>query len=144
VDEFELRWLADQLEIRNLIARLAHIADDGDLGLYATCYAEDVVWVSPPGPDGQISVRHGIADVVDGSRQRRTDGVQGPGTHVRHVVSTTEVTQDGADRAIGSSYFRMYANADTKPEVRAMGVYIDEFTRTQNGWRMSHRTISAG
>jgi 3-phenylpropionate/cinnamic acid dioxygenase small subunit len=144
LQESELQWLSDQLEIRNLIARLAHLADDGELELYATCYSDDISWEAPPGPDGPVPARRGLAAAVDGSRQRRAEGIQGPNSHVRHVVSTTEVRSDGSDRATSRSYWRMYQNGNAEPQVRALGVYDDEFTRTPAGWRMSRRTISPG
>jgi 3-phenylpropionate/cinnamic acid dioxygenase small subunit len=139
-----LRWLADELEIRNLIARLAHIADMDPLERYADCYTADVVWDIVASPSGAVNSRRGLSDVVEGSRQRRDAGAQGPGTHVRHVVSTTEIQLNGIDRAAGRSYWRMYQNADAQPEIRAMGVYDDEFVRTAEGWRLSRRVISPG
>lgn len=138
------RWLADQLEILNLIARLAHIADDGDLSQYADCYAEDIVWQTAGAPNDAGVIRRGLTEVVAGSAGRRAEGTQGPGTHVRHVVSTSELQPDGADGALGRSYWRMYQNANTDPQIRALGVYADKFVRTAVGWRLAERSIIPG
>jgi hypothetical protein len=138
------RWLADQLEILNLIARLAHIADDGDLGQYADCYTEDIVWRTAGAPNDAGVIRRGLTEVIAGSAERRAEGTQGPGTHVRHVVSTSELQPDGVDGALGRSYWRMYQNANTAPQIRALGVYADKFVRTAVGWRLAERSIIPG
>src|SRR5215475_14712495 len=91
---------ADELEIRNLIARAAHLADDGDLGEVAALWTEDGVWTSPA--EGS---RTGAAQIVAGARDRRARGTSGPGSGSRHFVTTVLVTFEDADNAVVESNF---------------------------------------
>jgi 3-phenylpropionate/cinnamic acid dioxygenase small subunit len=142
----ELRWLSDQIEIRNLLATVAQLADDGDLADYADCFTADAVWV-PPGSAGVELLgaeRSGIADMVAGAQERRDAGIQGPGTNTRHVVSSMRVVADGPDRASGRTYWRYYGQTDATPQLLTMGHYDDEFARSAQGWRIAKRTIVRG
>ncbi|MCH8191067.1 MAG: nuclear transport factor 2 family protein [Chloroflexi bacterium] len=131
----QVRRVADELEIRNLLARLAQMADDGDLNEYVQLFTEDGSW---QGPDG--GVRRGRADLLAGAQERRASGIQGPNTNTRHVVTTT-VIQLAGDTATGRTYYHYYGNTQGVPEQRTMGVYEDEFRRTAQGWKMARRVI---
>jgi hypothetical protein len=140
-----VRQVADELAIGKLIARIAQLADTGDLTDYATCFAPDAQWVLPGGSgvDLAAQTRSGIDDIVRGAQERRDAGIQGPGTHTRHVVSTTTVDVSG-DRATGRTYYRYYGQTDETPQLLTMGQYDDEFVRTGSGWVMQRRTITRG
>ena len=131
----QLRRVADELEIRNLLARIAQGADDGDLKDYVQLFAEDGSW---QGPDG--GVRKGHADILASAQERRASGIQGPGTNTRHVV-TNIVIQLNGDTATGKSYYQYYGNAQATPDVLRIGEYFDEFLRTPKGWKMAKRVI---
>lgn len=143
--ESELRWLADQLALRDLIARVAQLADTGEVDEYAACWAEDGEWVAPTdslGVSAGDPPRRGRDSVIAGVRHRRAMGVQGPGTHTRHVVSTTSLTRTGPDSATGRSYWRYYADTDALPRIVLTGQYDDEFVRSPDGWRLRVRRVS--
>ena len=131
----QLRRVADELEIRDVLARLAQGADDGDLKDYVQLFTEDGTW---QGPDG--GVHRGRADLLAGAQARRASGIQGPGANTFHVVSNTVIDLDG-DTATGKSYYQYYGNTDGTPEIRRTGVYRDEFRRTPQGWKMHKRVI---
>ncbi len=142
----ELRWLADQLELRNLVAAVAQLADDGDLDDYARCFTDDAVWV-PPGSAGVALLggeRAGLADLIAAAQERRDAGIQGPGTNTRHVVSSMRVVAAGPDRARGRTYWRYYGQTDATPQLLTMGHYDDEYVRSAEGWRIAKRTIVRG
>ena len=128
--------VADELAIRNLIAELAHSADDGDLDDYIQLFSEDAVW----GGSG-FGERKGHEEIMAGAVERRASGTSGPGTHTRHVITTTMVRM-GGDRADARSVFHFYASTDATPTQQIMGIYDDEFLRTEAGWKLSRRTIS--
>lgn len=135
-DTAQWRRLADELEIRNLIARLAHLADDGNLDEYMACFTDDIVW----GGGGQ-PLRRGHAEVLAGAMERRDKGITGPGSGARHVVTTPWITLDGK-RATARSVFHFYTNVNTaEPCLRALGVYDDTFVRTAGGWRLAQRIL---
>jgi ketosteroid isomerase-like protein len=132
------RRAADELEIRNVVARLALLADDGDLNEYISLFTEDAHWEA-----GGFPPRRGHAEILEGARQRRAAGTQGPGTNTHHVVTNLTVRVEG-DTATASAYYLMMANTNATPTPRATGSYRDEFRRTPDGWKLSRRVGRAG
>jgi ketosteroid isomerase-like protein len=125
----------DQLAIRNLIAKLAHLADDGELSEYIQCFTDDARW----GGGGQ-PWREGHAEILAGAEERRASGLVGPGSTSRHVVTTSWIEVDG-DTASGRSVFHFYIGLDGEPKLAAMGVYRDTFRREGGEWRLSERSM---
>jgi hypothetical protein len=133
-------------EIRNVVARLGHLADDGDIDEYLSLIAEDASW----GGAGR-AVRTGHADLRARVIEDRTAGIQGPGTATRHLNTTLWVEVDDEDHAHAESYFLYITNAnggtagstarDTAPIVQLTGRYRDTFVRVDGRWRMQTRTI---
>jgi 3-phenylpropionate/cinnamic acid dioxygenase small subunit len=137
VSENTVQRVADELEIRNLVARLAQLADDGDLDDYIQLFTHDAVW------DGGtiLGTKQGHAELLAAARERRASGAAGPGTNSRHVI-TTSVVDVAGDRATGRAVFHYYVKTDGAPELALMGVYDDEFVRTDRGWRLARRKIT--
>jgi len=132
----DLDRLVAERDIRNLIARLAHLADDGDIDEYLDMWTEDSSW---SGPDGiQHTGREGRRARVEA---HRADGTQGPGTHARHLNTTLWVTFDDDDHARAESYYLYLRDATTEPQLKLTGRYYDQFRRTPDGWKYSGRTI---
>lgn len=146
-DQEIARRALDELEIRNLVARLAQLADDGGVEEYVALFAEDASWQGAPGPGpggkSYNQVRRGHADIRAGAKERLASGIQGPDSHTHHVVTNTAVWLSG-DTARGKSFYLYFVNTNGKPEVDRMGVYHDEFRRTPGGWKMAKRVIVPG
>jgi 3-phenylpropionate/cinnamic acid dioxygenase small subunit len=132
------RQARDELEIRTVLARVAQYSDLGELGDYAAQFTDDASWEMPPAPP-----KHGRADIQAAGAARRADGLTGPGSHTRHVVSTIAVTVDG-DTAVAESYWQFYGGTDAAPTLRSMGQYRDTFRHTQLGWRLARRQVTGG
>ncbi len=130
--------VAAELEIRNLIARIAILADQGELDEYADQFTEDSVWAFPAAP------RHGRAEIRAGAEERRAEGITGPGSATRHVITTVAVRVDGPDHAVADSYFVFLQNTTTSPSIFNMGAYHDSFVRQGLAWRLARREISMG
>jgi 3-phenylpropionate/cinnamic acid dioxygenase small subunit len=141
----EVEHFADDVAVMKLIARIAHLADSGDLSDYAGCFTDDATWNLPSdsGVGLPPQTRAGIADIVQGAQERRASGMQGPGSRTRHVVSTIDVEVEG-DTATSKAYWRYYGNTDATPQLLTMGQYDDTFRRTSTGWRLQQRTITRG
>ena len=133
----QIQQTSDVLELRNLVARLAQLADTGELDEYIQIFTEDASWES-----ATLGTRRGHADILQGARERRASGVSGPGAHTLHVITTTSIQLAG-DAATGQSYFLFYVNAHEAPELSIMGIYDDEFRRTPQGWKLARRVISS-
>ena len=130
-----LRKLSDELEIRNLLARFAQASDDGPLEDYLDCLLEDAVWGGSGFPE-----RRGHAAIREGAEARRADGIAGPGSNTRHLLSTAWIEVDG-DAARSRSIFQFFGDTHATPRLQLMGVWEDEFRRTDRGWKLSRRTI---
>jgi len=139
--------VAADVEIRNVLARLARLADTGDTDAYVALLTEDVVWAMPENPAIGLaaSERRGRDEIANGQRERMAAGHQGPGSNTMHVVSTitVDVAPDG-DHAVAESYFQYWGDTATTPVVRNMGRYRDQLRRTPDGWRLARRSISFG
>ncbi|GAA3978911.1 hypothetical protein GCM10023085_71620 [Actinomadura viridis] len=134
----DVRRVRDELEIRGLLARIARLADMGDLDAYAEQFTEDAVWEMPGVP-----VRRGRAEIRAAGSARRAEGATGPGSHTRHVVGTVTVEVEGAS-AVAESYWQFYADTGTVPRLHSMGHYRDTFRREPAGWRLARRRITPG
>lgn len=139
-----LRRTADELEIRNVIFRLAMLGDAGDLNEYASLFTEDGVWEVrfTPAPGQKFEPLRGRASILAAAKQRRANGTQGPGTHMYHLILTTSVSLAG-DSANARSYLAFLNAAQAKPEIALFTIYSDEFRRTAEGWRLAARYINA-
>jgi hypothetical protein len=144
----EIRRMSDELEIRNLVARLGHMADMGDLEeQYLPLFTDDAEWEFPGGPDpAAVGTKvTGHAAILADRRSRRASGFQGPGTHTRHLNTTLAVRVDGSDTAEADSYWLFLGGTDTgQPQVRGAGHYQDTFRRTPSGWKLARRRIIPG
>jgi len=133
----DISRVTDELAIRNVIARIARLADQGDLDEYVDQFTEDALWNFPPGP------RKGRADILAGARERRASGTTGPGSRARHQISTVEVdvSEDGST-ATADSYLMFVVNTANGPSVAVSGSYHDTFERQGSRWRLARRDIN--
>jgi uncharacterized protein (TIGR02246 family) len=130
--------VAAELEIRNVISRIAILADQGDLDEYADQFTEDAVWTLPGAP------RRGRAAIRAGAEERRGQGITGPGTATRHLSTTVTVSVERPDRAVADSYFVFLQDTTTSPTIVNMGAYHDTLVRQGQTWRLARREISMG
>jgi 3-phenylpropionate/cinnamic acid dioxygenase small subunit len=141
--------VADELEIRNRVAELTHLADtasDDELDRYLALLTEDATWIVVA--DSKLldtQERKGHSEILEGVRERRTAGIQGPGTDTRHVVSNLVVTFETSDRALARCYWRYYTNtSSSSPVLALMGEYLNTFVRTPLGWKLARRVLVPG
>jgi 3-phenylpropionate/cinnamic acid dioxygenase small subunit len=138
--------MGDDAEIRTVLARIAQLADTGDLDEYLALFTEDAVWAMPDNPAVGMTAneKRGHAEILEGARERRASGLQGPGTDSRHVLTTVAVTLESANRATVRSYFQFFGTTSTAPTLRTMGQYDDVLVKGERGWQLAHRTITVG
>ena len=145
--EPDLERVAAELEIRNVLARLAQLADSGDTDAYVALLTDDVVWTMPENPAIGLaaSERHGRDEIATGQRERMAGGHQGPGSDTMHVVTTISVDVDSAGgTAAAQSSFQYWVRTVSDPTVQNVGRYRDELRRTRDGWQLARRTITFG
>lgn len=133
-------------EIRSLLARIAQLADSGEIDEYIAQFTEDAVWAMPANAlmGMEANTRQGHEEILAGVRERRGGGVQGPGTNTRHVITTTAVSVQDDRHATARSYYLFFGDTTTTPVLRTMGQYDDVLARGERGWQLAHRTITLG
>jgi 3-phenylpropionate/cinnamic acid dioxygenase small subunit len=132
-----LQRLIAESEIRNLVGRLAHLADDANTDEYLTLYTEDGSWgyENDPPFTGKDGLRRGATERIEG-------GIQGPGTGTRHINTTLAITVESQDEARSESYFLYLGTKESDhPEILRTGRYVDRFRRTPDGWKIVSRRI---
>jgi hypothetical protein len=139
----DVQLVRDELAIRNLIARLARLADNCTLEDlerdYLPLFTDAAVWEIPG------DRREGQGAILAGAQERRRSGVQGPGAGSRHMVSTLEVHVDGSDTATADSYLVVVGDTGTaNPVVRMTAQYHDTFSRAGGSWRLAERLVAFG
>jgi uncharacterized protein (TIGR02246 family) len=128
--------LVSERDIRNLVAKVAQLADDGEVDDYLDLWTDDASWIyEGVAHSGRDALRRRVLDF-------RGNAIQGPGTGTRHLNTTLWVSFDDDDHARGESYFVFLRDANSgRPEVGLTGRYLDRFVRTADGWRFAEREI---
>src|SRR5437868_14801219 len=91
--------VSDHDEIRSLLARLAHATDTGEIDEYLDCFTQDAVLEPTPNP----TVR-GRDELAARAQSVRLTSTLGPGSHVRHALTTDSITvqrDDDTSRSVG-------------------------------------------
>jgi hypothetical protein len=137
----EATRVADELEIRNLLAELAWLADHApidDLTGYLACFTDDAEWEMPG------DTRRGHAQLQSGAEDRRRSGTMGPGSGVMHFLGCTHVAFSSDTEAHAKSYMQAYRDTSGEPKLMIMGEYRDTFRKTDAGWKLAKRVVQFG
>jgi hypothetical protein len=136
------RRVADELEIRNIIARIGMATDAGHSEEYAAQFSEDahIEMRMPPGKPSAVPPTKGRAAILAASKKRRDDGNTGPASHRAHGIQTSLITVMG-DTAKAKTYVVVYANINSAPVAASLLTYNDEYVRTPEGWKLAVRFI---
>jgi hypothetical protein len=126
--------LAAQLEITDLLARVAHATDADEITTLLDCLTEDVVIER----EGQRTT--GQAEMRALSLSAREQGTVGPRSNIRHVLTTISVTISGA-RATSRSVWLLVETAVPTPGIIEVGEYRDVLQNTPTGWKLARRRI---
>jgi len=135
--DIDLAALADELAIRSVVARLAHLADHGDVDEYLGLYAEGGVWQRP----SQRERFQGEKELRAIVHKRRKELVQGPEVDSAHCNTTLWIQLHGDGTATAHSYYIFICDGRTAPVVRSTGRYEDQFVKTEGGWKLKSRTV---
>jgi hypothetical protein len=147
-----LQRALDELEIRNLIARIPVLTDTRrERDEYIACFAEDAVWecVLREGeatPGEHLGSRLVGREAILKDRARiREKRVQGPDVNSFHFNSNLIVSFDSADQATAESYWLFLRSDEGEAwRVSSVGYYHDRLIRTKDGWKLRHRRFSMG
>jgi hypothetical protein len=127
----------DDIAIRNLLGLTALLGDEGDPEDYRRVYAPAATWRM--GGNGLTDpVQSGADEIVAATTARRAKGIGGPGSGTRHLVVPLHVEVTG-DRAHAVSQYLFLSGT----AIAAVGIYRDDLIRTEHGWQISNRAITA-
>jgi 3-phenylpropionate/cinnamic acid dioxygenase small subunit len=142
-----LARVAAELEIRNVVARLAQFADSGQIDEYLRLFTEDAEWDMPDNPRTGLpgASLKGRAAIAEGANQRRAAAEKTPEISQMHFVATTavEATDENED-ATAISYFQFVVSDATESKVRVLGTYHDTFRNIGGQWKLAKRLIVFG
>jgi 3-phenylpropionate/cinnamic acid dioxygenase small subunit len=140
-----MQRVADELEIRNLLARIFHLADfSPDLTEYLECFTEDAVWETTESAGAHTGNRLvGRAALARDREHVRAARHQGPGTNTWHVITNLVVRVGDDGTADVDSYYLWVVGSDETPRVDAIGRYQDRLRRTEQGWKLARRRFGA-
>jgi 3-phenylpropionate/cinnamic acid dioxygenase small subunit len=133
-------------QIRNVLARISHLADDGSVEEYLDQFTEDAVWEMPANAavGAPADRRSGLAEIAEGVRSRRSARLQGPGTASRHAIITIDVTLESAESARTVAYWLFLTDTTGSVRLASAGRYDDRLRLVGGRWRLAHRTITVG
>jgi uncharacterized protein (TIGR02246 family) len=121
--------MSDHDEIRNLIARYAHAADDGRSGDYAELFTPDGVMESQ---GARVTGREGLVALIDSIYDYA----------IKHYQMNTVIEVDG-DRATGQTDLLALAmDAAGSWQIMGCGRYDDEMVRHEGDWLFKRRVCS--
>jgi 3-phenylpropionate/cinnamic acid dioxygenase small subunit len=142
-----LAQVAAELEIRNVLARLAQFADSGQIDEYLHLFTEDAEWDMPDNARTGLpgAALRGRAAIAEGANQRRAAAEKTPETSQMHFVATTavEVTDPEAE-GTAISYFQFVVSDATESHVRVLGTYHDTMRNVGGEWKLARRMIVFG
>jgi ketosteroid isomerase-like protein len=124
--------LAAREEIRNAIARYAHLVDRGRMDEVVALFAEDGTLEAGHLPP--VRGREAIRKFLTGTKSRLAATAR---TLVRHHVTSVTVEMTGPDGATTSSYFLVLGERG----IDHWGLYRDTFVRVNGAWLFLHRRV---
>ncbi len=129
--ERRVQRLEDRSEITELVHEYTRVFDMGDHDAMADLFATDALIDYGPALGGEIRGRENIRTWLRGIYAfRRTS----------HHLSNVQITFDDEDRARGTCYVLAWHEwPDDRPNAVLYGRYVDEYRRTDEGWRISVR-----
>jgi hypothetical protein len=137
--------VADELAMRNLLARYVHLADAGDLDGFAALFLADGTWRrenAPPAAQGgsglpaeTVTGHDELKRMIDNSIVKRFD------RKFRHQMTDVLIEPgDGPDDVRGRCRALITDWRDGPGKIAMCGAYTFRFARTPHGWRF--RSVS--
>ncbi len=133
----------DRLAILDAIARYAHAWDDRDAETYAASFTADAVFESYISLEGSTPLIHheGRAAILAWARERAAALAE---KRTRHTPGSTVFDELTADAARTRTLLleSVLQPGDETPWLTNSGVYLDEWRKTTDGWKLARRSIT--
>ena len=136
VNNDRITKVESMVEIQNVIAAYAMAWDKEDTKEFANHFHKDAIiidsWHSK-----EIERYNGVQEFMD-ARQDEGDNVGG---HILSLVHFKELSDSSASTEVVFNYFWYGHFATNQAKTNIRGSYIDEWIRTDKGWRIMKRII---
>lgn len=141
-----LRALADELELRNLVALYAHLADAGDGEGFAGLFTEKGSWRrenSPPAAKGGSGLpAQAYVGRTELARMIAQSIVQKFECRFRHQMTDLHIElDDDGERARGRCRALITDWRGDQGRLAMLGAYSFCFERTKNGWKFASASV---
>jgi hypothetical protein len=137
LDEVQrLKKVESILEIQNVIAAYAMAWDYEKTQEFADHFQQDAVIIDS-WHKKEISRYNGVQEFID-ARGSENGNIGG---HTLSLVQFEELTETNAKTNVVFNYFWYGDFATSNAKVNIRGLYIDEWIKTQDGWRIVKRII---
>jgi anthranilate 1,2-dioxygenase small subunit len=125
----EIQQLVAENEIRNLVARYAHLVDDAQVDEWGELFPEDGRMEAFTIPlEGRAAIVEWINGVLSGPK-------------LRHMIAGTHVVVDSATEAHGTVDTLLLAAVEGSWIVAGAPRYVDRYVKTAEGWRFAERIL---
>lgn len=125
----EIQQVVAENEIRNLVARYAHLIDDAQVPEWSELFAEDGRMEAFGMPlEGRAALSEWVTGVLAGPK-------------LRHIMGGTHVVVDSATEAHGAADMVLLAANAGAWVVAAAPRYVDRYVKTADGWRFAERIL---
>lgn len=118
-------------DAQQVVLRVARCSDRLDIDELVAQFTEDAVLETP---GGKVVGRPALSEYFGGAKS----GGREDRERTKHVVTNALVSADGDDVVV-TSYFQVLRSWG----LAAWGRYEDHIRKTDGGWRIAHRRISA-
>lgn len=126
--------LEDKDSIREVLAKYCTYGDSGRAKELAALFTPDGVW------EGRLGRAEG-RDAIE-ALMTRINPPPGPGRPVRcHIVTNSVVAIEGTSATVTSS-FVMLREAESGPQIGAVGHYDDLFVKDERSWLIKSRKVT--
>ena len=135
MNDSERRLIVD--ECRDLVVELCQLSDHGEKDKAVACFTQDGTWIRGGKPFT------GRAEMLQSFRGSPTQVI-------RHLTSNILITVKDDNTAEGVTYYLAFhtdpGTANPKLPLAleppfSLGEWHDKFTRTPQGWRITHREV---
>lgn len=128
--------IEDMLEIQNTTAAYAMAWDYEKTQEFANHFHKDAIIIDS-WHNTETERFNGVQEFMD-TRQSENGNIGG---HMLSIVHFEELTETTAKTKVVFNYFWYgnFVNSDAKVNIR--GLYIDDWVKTENGWRIMKRII---
>jgi hypothetical protein len=125
----EIQQLVAENEIRNLVARYAHLVDDAQVQEWSELFAEEGRMEAFAMPlEGRPALVEWINGVLSGPK-------------LRHMIAGAHVVVDSATEAHGAVDTILLAAVEGSWILAGAPRYTDRYVKTDGGWRFAERIL---